>query len=221
MVPGGSSRSVKYLAKEKAALRREAEKMEDIYKMILCRQPKKNFFWEMSAELTPRKQREVRVLKRVLRERYAHFETHMAAYKTAYKEYIKTRRIAAVEEAVFRASAQTAAKAPVKQTVKLLSKKWPLALLLTLTLASDTPAVSRMAQRLEQNPSLALSLTPRDEQVVRRSEELTDMYVHIASQVHELAQLSPKQLKTLAEQAQMPQRQTLQMQAALRQSLAR
>ncbi len=221
VVPTGTSRSARYLEREKNFLLRDVEKLEYICQMIRRRQPKKTFFWEITPSLTPRKQREVDILKRVLNERYVPFEARLNAYKAAYKEYMRTNSIAAVQKATARPALTAVAKAPAKQTAKVLAKKWPLVFLLAVTLASDTPAVSRMAQRLEQNPSLALSLTPQDEQIVRRSEELTDMYVHIASQVHELAQLPPEQLQALAEQAQMQQRQTLQMQAALRQSLAR
>lgn len=221
VVPRGSSRAVRYLEQEREALLRESEKLEQLCQMIRRRQPKKTFFWEAAPALTPRKRREVDILKRVLNQRYVPFEARLSAYKAAYKEYMRTNTIAAAKGAAARPALTSVAKAPAQQTVKVLSKKWPLVFLLAVTLASDTPAVSRMAQRLEQNPSLALSLTPQDEQIVRRSEELTDMYVHIASQVHELVQLPPEQLQTLAEQAQMQQRQTLQMQAELRQSLAR
>ena len=220
-VPKGSSGSVKYLAKEKAALRREVKKMEDIYQMILRRQPKKTFFWEMSPELKPRTYREVSILKQSLMKRYAGFETRLAAYKAAYKEYTKTHRIAAAEGLAARPVARGAANVSGRQIMKALPKKWPLALLLALTLVSDTPAVSRMAHRLEQNPSLALSLTPQEEQTIRHHAELTDIYVHIASQVNELAQLPPEQLQPLVEQAYRQQHQILHMKSALRQSLAR
>lgn len=187
--PSRGSLAAQNLAKEKTRLQREAADLEVLYRMI--RRKETATARGDKAALLHRN-----ALKQTLRKKYHIFDLHITRYRQNYASWVSKGK-----SAVKAASAQAAvpaAKMAGRRASAKVSSKTPLILLFALWIVSDTdPASAAQAQRLADNPALVFTLSPQEEEQIRRSSTLTEIYVHIAQSLHELVSLPQEQLQAL------------------------
>lgn len=191
-LPEPSSRgsfAAQNLAKEKTHLQREAADLEVLYRMIRRKET-------AAARGDKAALRHRDALKQTLRKKYHIFDLHMTRYRQNYASWASQGKSAV--KAVSAQAAVPAAKMAGRRASAKVSSKTPLILLFALWITSDTdPASAAQAQRLADNPALVFTLSPQEEEQIRRSSTLTEIYVHIAQSLHELVSLPREQLQAL------------------------
>lgn len=191
-LPEPSSRgsfAAQNLAKEKTHLQREAADLEVLYRMIRRKET-------AAARGDKAALRHRDALKQTLRKKYHIFDLHMTRYRQNYASWASQGKSAV--KAVSAQAAVPAAKMAGRRASAKVSSKTPLILLFALWIVSDTdPASASQAQRLADNPALVFTLSPQEEEQIRRSSTLTEIYVHIAQSLHELVSLPQEQLQAL------------------------
>ena len=191
--PSRGSLAAQNLAKEKTRLQREAADLEVLYRMI--RRKEIAAVQGDKAALLHRN-----ALKQTLRKKYRIFDLHITRYRQNYAAW--TGQKTAVSKAVSAQAAVPVAKMAGRRVSAKVSSKTPLILLFALWIMSDTdPASAAQAQRLADNPALVFTLSPQEEEQIRRSSALTEIYVHIAQSLHELVSLPQEQLQALLQTA--------------------
>ena len=191
-LPEPSSRgsfAAQNLAKEKTHLQREAANLEVLYRMIRRKET-------ATARGDKAALRHRDALKQTLRKKYHIFDLHITRYRQNYASWASQGKSAV--KAVSAQAAVPAAKMAGRRASAKVSSKTPLILLFALWIVSDTdPASAAQAQRLADNPALVFTLSPQEEEQIRRSSTLTEIYVHIAQSLHELVSLPQEQLQAL------------------------
>lgn len=191
--PSRGSLAAQNLAKEKTRLQREAADLEVLYRMIHRKE-----IAAVQGDKAALLHRNA--LKQTLRKKYHIFDLHMTRYRQNYAAW--TGQKTAVSKAVSAQAAVPAAKMAGRRASAKVSSKTPLILLFALWITSDTdPASAAQAQRLADNPALVFTLSPQEEEQIRRSSTLTEIYVHIAQSLHELVSLPQEQLQALLQTA--------------------
>lgn len=187
--PSRGSLAAQNLAKEKTRLQREAADLEVLYRMIRRKET-------AAARGDKAALRHRDALKQTLRKKYHIFDLHITRYRQNYASWASQGKSAV--KAVSAQAAVPAAKMAGRRASAKVSSKTPLILLFALWIVSDTdPASAAQAQRLADNPALVFTLSPQEEEQIRRSSTLTEIYVHIAQSLHELVSLPREQLQAL------------------------
>lgn len=202
----GHSKSAQYLMRQKNKLQKDAFSLSKVAAMAKQRQEalsSQSALYEREWRLTKkykRLQHESDILQRVFEERYEAFNRNFTMYKADYKEFVRTGKIRKIESPVIKIPASQASSAS-KQILRRGGKALPLAVLLVWAASSELSAQeAAMARRMGQQPALLLSLTEEEENKIKNSPVLTQMYIQTAWHIHQLCSLSAAQWHALAQE---------------------
>lgn len=203
----GNTKSARYLIREKGKLRQEASALSRVAAMAKQRQqemaPKGPFYKQewLPASKYKRLKKEYEILEKIFQDKYEAFNRRFYAYKTDYKEFLRTGKINRLERSIAKIASEESAVAG-KQILRRGGKALPLFLLLVWASSSDLSAEETgMARRMGTQPALLLSLSQAEENKIKNNAVLTQIYIQTAQEIHQLRSLTPSQWQALAQES--------------------